>query len=63
MNRGNSGGLSFNLDGEVIGMNTAIFSPSGGNVGIAFAVPAALSRKLSAIARARAPSIAVGSAW
>ena len=42
VNRGNSGGPSFNLDGKVVGMNTAIFSPSGGNVGIAFAVPAAL---------------------
>lgn len=42
VNRGNSGGPSFDLDGRVIGMNTAIFSPSGGNVGIAFAVPAAL---------------------
>ena len=39
VNRGNSGGPSFDLDGKVVGMNTAIFSPSGGNVGIAFAVP------------------------
>ena len=46
VNRGNSGGPSFNLDGEVIGMNTAIFSPSGGSVGIAFAVPAALVREV-----------------
>ena len=46
VNRGNSGGPSFNLDGEVIGMNTAIFSPSGGNVGIAFAVPAALVKEV-----------------
>jgi len=41
VNRGNSGGPTFNQKGEVIGVNTAIFSPSGGNVGIAFAVPAA----------------------
>jgi serine protease Do len=40
VNRGNSGGPTFNLEGEVIGVNTAIYSPSGGNVGIAFAIPA-----------------------
>ncbi|MFC5507205.1 MULTISPECIES: Do family serine endopeptidase [Hyphomicrobiales] len=40
VNRGNSGGPTFNQKGEVVGVNTAIFSPSGGNVGIAFAVPA-----------------------
>jgi serine protease Do len=40
VNRGNSGGPAFNTHGEVVGMNTAIFSPSGGNVGIAFAIPA-----------------------
>jgi serine protease Do len=40
VNRGNSGGPTFNLDGEVVGVNTAIYSPSGGSVGIAFAIPA-----------------------
>jgi len=40
VNRGNSGGPTFDLDGNVIGVNTAIFSPSGGNVGIAFDIPA-----------------------
>jgi serine protease Do len=39
INRGNSGGPTFNLAGEVIGINTAIYSPSGGSVGIGFAVP------------------------
>jgi serine protease Do len=40
INKGNSGGPSFNPQGEVIGVNTAIFSPSGGSVGIGFAIPA-----------------------
>ena len=39
INRGNSGGPLFNLDGEVVGVNTAIISPSGGPIGIGFAVP------------------------
>jgi serine protease Do len=39
VNRGNSGGPTFNLEGDVVGVNTAIYSPSGGNVGIAFAIP------------------------
>ena len=39
VNRGNSGGPTFDVDGNVIGVNTAIYSPSGGNVGIAFAIP------------------------
>jgi serine protease Do len=40
VNKGNSGGPSFDVDGNVIGVNTAIFSPSGGSVGIAFDIPA-----------------------
>lgn len=40
INRGNSGGPMFNLNGEVIGINSQIFSPTGGNVGIGFAIPA-----------------------
>ena len=46
VNRGNSGGPTFNTRGEVIGVNTAIFSPSGGNVGIAFAIPAATVQEI-----------------
>ena len=43
INRGNSGGPLFNLEGQVIGVNTAIYSPSGGSVGIGFAIPSALA--------------------
>jgi serine protease Do len=46
VNRGNSGGPAFNLTGEVVGINTAIFSPSGGSVGIAFAIPASTAREV-----------------
>ena len=44
INRGNSGGPTFNLDGRVIGINTAIYSPNGGSVGIGFAIPSSLAR-------------------
>ncbi|HCM84015.1 MAG TPA: serine protease, partial [Rhodospirillaceae bacterium] len=44
INRGNSGGPMFNLRGEVIGVNTAIFSPTGGSVGIGFAIPSQLAK-------------------
>lgn len=47
INRGNSGGPLFNVKGELVGVNTAIFSPSGGSVGIAFAAP---SKMVKAIA-------------
>ncbi len=46
VNHGNSGGPAFNLEGDVVGVNTAIFSPTGGNVGIAFAVPADTVKKV-----------------
>ncbi len=46
VNHGNSGGPAFNLSGEVVGINTAIFSPSGGNVGIAFAIPASTAHEV-----------------
>ncbi|GJM01803.1 MAG: serine peptidase [Rhodomicrobium sp.] len=48
VNRGNSGGPAFNLNGEVVGVNSAIYSPSGGNVGIAFAIPSVLVSKIVA---------------
>jgi serine protease Do len=43
INRGNSGGPLFNMDGEVIGINTAIISPSGGSIGIGFSIPSQLA--------------------
>jgi serine protease Do len=46
INRGNSGGPMFNLAGEVIGINTAIYAPSGGSIGIGFAIPAALAQPI-----------------
>ncbi|ODN70540.1 Do family serine endopeptidase [Methylobrevis pamukkalensis] len=46
INKGNSGGPLFDMDGNVIGINTAIFSPSGGSVGIGFAIPATLARPI-----------------
>lgn len=46
VNKGNSGGPAFDLSGEVIGINTAIFSPSGGSVGIAFAIPSSTAKQV-----------------
>ncbi len=46
INRGNSGGPTFNLDGDVIGVNTLIFAPAGGNVGIGFAIAANLAKEV-----------------
>jgi len=46
INRGNSGGPMFNMDGNVVGVNTAIFSPTGGSVGIGFSVPSNLARNV-----------------
>ena len=46
INQGNSGGPMFDLNGNVIGINSAIFSPTGGNVGIGFAIPAELAKPI-----------------
>jgi len=48
INRGNSGGPMFDMDGKVIGINTAIFSPSGGSIGIGFALPSSLAKPVIA---------------
>lgn len=48
VNRGNSGGPTFNARGEVVGVNTAIYSPSGGSVGIGFAIPAEVAKDVVA---------------
>jgi serine protease Do len=48
INRGNSGGPLFDMDGHVIGINTAIFSPSGGSVGLGFAIPSSLAEPVVA---------------
>jgi serine protease Do len=47
VNSGNSGGPDFNLKGEVVGVNTAIYSPNGGSVGIAFAIPSATVKQIT----------------
>ncbi len=46
INRGNSGGPSFNTEGEVIGVNSAIFSPTGGSIGIGFAIPSNVAQRI-----------------
>jgi serine protease Do len=48
VNKGNSGGPAFNTEGEVMGVNTAIYSPSGGSVGIAFSIPASTVKSVVA---------------
>ena len=63
INRGNSGGPTFNSNGEVIGINTAIYSPNGGSVGIGFAVPSNVAKhRRRADREATARSAAAGSA-
>ena len=61
INRGNSGGPLFNINGEVIGVNTAIISPSGGSIGIGFAVPSKIvhaGHRSAARVRRDAPRLA-----
>jgi len=53
INRGNSGGPDFNLEGKVVGVNTAIYTPNGGNVGIAFSIPASTVRTVIAQLKAK----------
>ena len=60
INPGNSGGPAFNLEGEVVGINTAIFSPSGGSVGIGFAIPASTAQNVIDSLRRTARSPAAG---
>jgi serine protease Do len=47
INRGNSGGPLFNMDGQVIGINTAIYSPSGGSIGIGFSIPSNMAKSIA----------------
>jgi serine protease Do len=54
INRGNSGGPMFDMDGRVIGINTAIYSPSGGSIGIGFAIPSAMAEPVVAELRGEA---------
>ena len=56
INRGNSGGPLFNMDGQVIGMNTAIYSPSGGSIGIGFSIPANMVKSDRGAAEGLRPS-------
>jgi len=53
INRGNSGGPLFDVEGRVIGINTAIYSPSGGNVGIGFAIPSTMAKDIIGQLRAQ----------
>ncbi|MEQ8701723.1 MAG: DegQ family serine endoprotease [Bauldia litoralis] len=46
INRGNSGGPTFNMDGDVVGVNTAIYSPNGGSIGLGFAIPSNLAKQV-----------------
>lgn len=60
INKGNSGGPTFNMDGKVIGVNTAIYSPTGGSVGLGFAIPSNTARQVIAQLRANGGKISRG---
>lgn len=60
VNRGNSGGPTFNTEGQVVGVNTAIFSPSGGSVGIGFAIPSEVAKDVIASLKSKG---AVARGW
>lgn len=60
INKGNSGGPTFNMDGKVIGVNTAIYSPTGGSVGLGFAIPSNMARQVIAQLRANGGKISRG---
>ena len=60
INRGNSGGALVNLNGELIGINTAILAPDGGNIGIGFAIPSNMVKNLTAIKLADSDALRVG---
>ena len=62
INKGNSGGPAFDVSGNVIGVNTAIYSPSGGSVGIGFDIPADTAKLVVAQLKDKGTSRAVGSA-
>ncbi len=62
INRGNSGGPMFDMNGEIIGINTAIYSPSGGSIGIGFAIPSNLAKAVVA-QLIREPDHAVHRGW
>jgi serine protease Do len=61
VNKGNSGGPAFNTEGDVVGVNTAIYSPSGGSVGIAFSIPLRRLGTWLPSSRIRAPLAVAGS--
>src|SRR6266568_5027177 len=60
VNKGNSGGPAFNTEGEVMGVNTAIYSPSGGSVGIAFSIPASTVKNVIAQRKDKVVNLTLG---